>query len=91
MIRPALLALGVLAVAGLPAQAMDFDETTGGQVEFVMPSGNIGCIYTPQGGTDIYEPRGGGPELSCDRVFPLRVIRSRTHVQARWPWLQPQP
>ena len=46
MIRPALLALGVLAVAGLPALAMDFDETAKGQVEFVMPSGNIGCIYT---------------------------------------------
>jgi hypothetical protein len=43
------------------------------QVEFVLPSGNIGCIYTPQGGTDVYQPVDGGPELSCDRVEPKYV------------------
>jgi len=68
-----LLALTMLAV---PAPAATFAENDGGQIEFTMPSGNIGCIYTPAGGTDVYEPAGGGPELSCDRVEPsyTRVI-----------------
>ncbi|AMY00476.1 hypothetical protein AB0V79_11070 [Mesorhizobium ciceri] len=44
-----------------------------GQIEFDTPSGNIGCIYTPKGGTGTYEPRDGGPELSCSRVEPNYV------------------
>lgn len=46
------------------------------QIEFVLPSGNIGCVYTPKGGTDVYQPVDGGPELSCDRVEPhyARII-----------------
>src|SRR4029079_10344333 len=40
------------------------------QIEFVLPSGNIGCIYTPKGGVPAYQPVDGGPELSCDRVEP---------------------
>jgi hypothetical protein len=38
-----------------------------------MPSGNIGCIYTPRGGTPTYQPVGGGPEISCDRIAPSYV------------------
>lgn len=72
MIRSALIALGLLAAA-TPAFAIDFDENERGQIEFVMPSGNVGCIYTPEGGTDNYTPVGGGPELSCDRVAPSYV------------------
>ena len=47
--------------------------------EFVMPSGNIGCIYIPEGGTATYRPADGGPELSCDRVEPkyLRATLGR--------------
>ena len=41
----------------------------------MLPSGNIGCVYTPQGGTDVYRPVDGGPELSCDRVEP-RYVRA---------------
>jgi hypothetical protein len=65
----------LLTVCGLstPALAIDFEPNEKGQVDFMMPSGNIGCIYTPEGGTDIYEPVGGGPELSCDRVEPAYV------------------
>ncbi|MFZ1814000.1 MAG: hypothetical protein WBO55_09690 [Rhizobiaceae bacterium] len=50
-----------------------------GQIVFQTPSGNIGCIYTPQGGTDVYMPADGGPELACDRREPayLRFILSR--------------
>jgi len=46
------------------------------QIEFVLPSGNIGCIYTPKGGVPTYQPVDGGPELSCDRVEPeyVRII-----------------
>ncbi|MDX8517732.1 hypothetical protein [Mesorhizobium dulcispinae] len=33
----------------------------------------IGCIYTPKGGTSTYQPRDGGPELSCSRVEPSYV------------------
>lgn len=72
MFRPSLLALGFLAAA-TPAFAIDFDENGQGQIEFTMPSGNVGCIYTPEGGTDVYQPAGGGPELSCDRVEPAYV------------------
>ena len=79
MIRLAAAALALAAVT-LPAHAVTFDENDQGQIEFVMPSGNVGCIYTPAGGTDIYEPAGGGPELSCDRVEPtyVRVILGPT-------------
>lgn len=48
--------------------------------DFMMPSGNIGCIYIPEGGTAVYQPADGGPELSCDRVEPkyLRATLGRT-------------
>ena len=50
------------------------------QIEFVLPSGNIGCIYTPKGGVPNYQPVDGGPELSCDRVEPayVRIILGPT-------------
>lgn len=48
--------------------------------EFIMPSANIGCVYIPEGGTDVYQPEDGGPELSCDRIEPkyLRAILGRS-------------
>jgi hypothetical protein len=51
----------------------------GRQEGFVLPSGNIGCVYTPEGGTEVYQPADGGPELSCDRVAPryVRAILAR--------------
>lgn len=54
-------------VEKLPARAF------GAAQSFVMPSGNIGCIYIPEGGTETYQPADGGPELSCDRVEPKYV------------------
>jgi hypothetical protein len=42
-----------------------------GQIIFNLPSGNIGCVYTPKGGTSYYEPEDGGPELQCDRQEPV--------------------
>lgn len=44
-----------------------------GQIEFSLPSGNIGCVYTPKGGTANYMPIDGGPELTCDRIEPTYV------------------
>ncbi len=36
----------------------------------------FGCIVTPEGGTDVYQPEDGGPEIMCDRVEPdyVRVV-----------------
>jgi hypothetical protein len=71
MIRFAAAALGLLAVSTV---AMAGDQNS--QSEFVMPSNNVGCIYTPPGGTDTYQTADGLAELSCDRVQPsyVRVI-----------------
>lgn len=73
--RLLLAALALLVLAALPAAAKEqiFTAQPNGQISFVMPSGNIGCLYTPKGGTDVYEPANGGPEISCDRVEPAYV------------------
>lgn len=74
MILAGLAALVVLL--GMPAKAYEAyhllanDE---GQVEFIMPSGNIGCVYTPAGGTAVYETADGLAEIQCDRVEPSYV------------------
>lgn len=66
---PRFLFIGLLLMFPLAVHAEE-------QVEFVLPSGNIGCIYTPKGGTGVYQPVDGGPELLCDRVAPsyARII-----------------
>lgn len=74
------LMLGALIVAGLAAPAaaaeVELEADESGQVEFTLPSGNIGCIVTPEGGTEVYQPEDGGPEIMCDRVEPdyVRVV-----------------
>ena len=75
-IRNAVVLAGIAAVAlllGVPAKAYEAQQLYSndeGQVEFVTPSGNIGCIYTPQGGTSFYETADGLAEIQCDRVEP---------------------
>src|ERR1700744_1785641 len=67
----------VLLPAAVQGQStVDFAADKGGQITFFMPSHNVACIYTPQGGTEIYKPFDGGPELSCDRRDPkyARVV-----------------
>lgn len=73
--RTLLVMIAVLLLGALPAMAKEqvFKAQPNGQISFVMPSGNIGCIYTPRGGTDTYQPADGGPELSCDRIAPSYV------------------
>jgi len=65
----------VLAATALPADAKEqkFAAQANGQISFVMPSHNIGCLYTPRGGTNTYQPVDGGPELSCDRIEPSYI------------------
>jgi hypothetical protein len=63
----AAVAVGASAAHG---EHRTFAPLPSGQVEFTMPSGNIGCIFTPEGGTSAYMPADGGPELLCDRVEP---------------------
>ena len=85
--KAALCVMAALLALGGSADAADqtFPEQDG-QVLFTTPSGNIGCVYTPEGGAPHYQPADGGPELQCDRVEPtyLRFILSRnaapTHV-----------
>ena len=78
------------ALLGAPlvrAEEQDMDENDMGQIEFVTPSDNIGCIYTPEGGTEIYEPLDGGPELSCDLVEPDYVnviLGPESEAEANW-------
>ena len=72
MIRFAAATLAVFTLAA-PAFAAEFDPNDQGQIEFTMPSNNVGCIYTPAGGTDTYQTADGGAELSCDRVEPSYI------------------
>lgn len=78
MFRSLMLGAALAATLTMPAAAaeVELDANEDGQIEFVMPSGNIGCIVTPEGGTDVYEPEDGGPEIMCDRVEPeyVRVV-----------------
>src|SRR4051812_41011929 len=61
VVRNSAVFAGVAALVvllGLPAKAYETQSMYGndeGQVEFTMPSGNIGCVYTPAGGTSFYE------------------------------------
>lgn len=73
--RIILIAIFGLFVSIVPASAKQvvFKAQPNGQITFTMPSGNIGCIYTPRGGTDTYQPVDGGPEISCDRIAPRYV------------------
>ncbi len=85
MIRFAAAAFAIFTFAA-PALAAEFDSNDQGQIEFTMPSNNVGCIYTPAGGTDTYETADGGAELSCDRVEPsyMRVILGSTGKAKRY-------
>ena len=78
MLRSVMLGATLAAALTLPTTAaeVELEASDSGQIEFVMPSGNIGCIVTPEGGTDVYQPEDGGPEIMCDRVEPeyVRVV-----------------
>jgi hypothetical protein len=69
MLRWLSLVAGVLVAGAASAEPLSFPSDNG-QETFVTPSNNIGCVYTPAGGTSVYVPSDGGPELSCDRLEP---------------------
>ncbi|MDB5505876.1 MAG: hypothetical protein JWR75_514 [Devosia sp.] len=76
MTKIRLLAAALLALvptAPVLAAEQYFPANEWGQVEFIMPSGNVGCHYTPAGGTDFYETLDGEAELYCDRIEPSYV------------------
>jgi hypothetical protein len=77
MIRRILQALVIVLTPAI-AQAETFKQVAfpggpGEGIDFAVPGGNVGCIYIPAGGTKVYQPRDGGPELSCDRIAPKYV------------------
>lgn len=54
----------------------------GGRAEFTAAGGNVGCTYTPAGGTAIYTTHDGRAELFCDRVEPAYVRLSMSEEGA---------
>ncbi|MEO5808306.1 hypothetical protein [Devosia sp.] len=78
---------GLAIVLGVPAKAAEqyIAAEDNGQIAFIMPSGNIGCVYTPAGGTETYSTLDGGAELQCDRVAPsyVRVVLSASGATQR--------
>lgn len=58
------------------SQPVTFTADPSGQINFVVSALNLGCTFTPKGGTAVYKPAGGGPELSCDQTEPryVRVV-----------------
>jgi hypothetical protein len=78
------LALATTLVTTASAQtAPTFKAESSGQIVFATPSKNIGCTFTPAGGTSVYKPFDGGPELSCDRIKPSyqRVVLTPKNVR----------
>jgi len=77
----ALAACGQPPAPPAPTTAADVATPPAGQlVEFQLPSGNIGCVYVPPGGTAVYQTPDGRAELACDRVAPtyVRLVMSET-------------
>jgi hypothetical protein len=69
------LATAVLAALAFSASAFAGDSGGGGDGEynFTMPSNNVECTYTPDGGTATYATADGLAELQCDRAEPSYV------------------
>ncbi len=57
---------------------VSFPPSPNGYTMFSMPSGNVDCVFTPAGGSKVYQPLDGGPELSCDRRDPSYVNLTMT-------------
>lgn len=76
------LPLVIAALAAGPVRAQNaaatFPPSPSGYTTFSMPSGNVECVFTPAGGSKVYKPLDGGPELSCDRRDPAYVHLTMT-------------
>ena len=79
------LALLIALIAAAPAWAggneTSFPAAPDGTVQFVTPSGNIGCLYMPAGGTATYATLSGQEELHCTRVAPTYTVVILDHAQ----------
>ena len=79
------LALLIALTAAAPAWAggneTAFPVAPDGTVSFVMPSGNVGCLYIPAGGTATYATFTGQEELHCTRVEPTYTVVILDHAQ----------
>ena len=79
------LALLIALIAAAPAWAggneTSFPVAPDGTVLFVTPSGNIGCLYMPAGGTATYATLSGQEELHCTRVAPTYTVVILDHAQ----------
>jgi len=56
--------------------------STSARAEFSAAGGNVGCTYTPAGGTAVYTTHDGRAELFCDRVEPTYVRLSMSEEGA---------
>lgn len=83
LIAAAALTFGLAAGAHGAEQKFPAND---GQINFNMPSGNVGCSYTPKGGSGTYLPTDGGPELGCDRIEPtyLRLFLRKAGKAERY-------
>ncbi len=81
--RAILLCSLAIVAAALSNHGADAQGTS---ASFTMPSKNIECIYTPAGGSGVYKPADGGPELSCDRAEPayVRITLGRSGPARRY-------
>jgi hypothetical protein len=52
------------------------------RAEFSAAGGNVGCTYTPAGGTPVYTTPDGRAELFCDRIEPTYVRLSMSEQGA---------
>lgn len=73
MLRLILTALLSVALMSVTYAAERVFPAVDGLISFSTPTGNIGCTYIPAGGTDVYFPKNGGPELQCDRIEPVHL------------------
>jgi hypothetical protein len=68
--RFSLTMLALLALPFIAHAETQIFAAEDGVIRFSTPTSNIGCTYIPAGGTSVYFPKDGGPELRCDRVEP---------------------
>ena len=72
------LTAAIFAAFAFSVSAFAGDSGGGGEGEynFTMPSNNVECTYTTDGGTTTYSTADGRAELQCDRAEPsyVRVV-----------------
>ncbi len=65
----AILAMGFAQIGAVSARTLSFPPKQDGIVQFVTPSGSIGCTYIPFDGAGGITTGVKGPELHCYRLY----------------------